>query len=183
MDAPTIRNDSPPRLSTAAIGSAILAFDSGVGVDADSFRLAAILNDALAAIVYTSGTTGFSKGVMLTRNSFISNLVYSQKNVFLFPGERFFSFLPLAHMFWRAFEFILPFSRGCHITFLGKIPATSVLFEAFATIRPSLVLTVPLVIEKIYYRQIRPMIGEGVPLAVTTKASRSRQAQLDELSL
>ena len=123
-----------------------------------AFRLAPVPNDALAAIVYTSGTTGFSKGVMLTHNVFISNLVYSQKNVFLFPGDTILSFLPLAHMFGCAFEFIFPFSRGCHITFLGRIPSTGLLIEAFAAIKPRLVLTVPLVIEKIYYKQISPLL-------------------------
>lgn len=125
----------------------------------EAFGFGAVPNEALAAIVYTSGTTGFSKGVMLTHNVFISNLVYSQKNVFLFPGDTILSFLPLAHMFGCAFEFIFPFSRGCHITFLGRIPSTSLLIEAFATIKPRLVLTVPLVIEKIYYKQLQPLLS------------------------
>ena len=125
----------------------------------EAFGFGPVPNEALAAIVYTSGTTGFSKGVMLTHNVFISNLVYSQKNVFLFPGDTILSFLPLAHMFGCAFEFIFPFSRGCHITFLGRIPSTSLLIEAFATVKPRLVLTVPLVIEKIYYKQLQPLLS------------------------
>ena len=125
----------------------------------EAFGFGQVPNEALAAIVYTSGTTGFSKGVMLTHNVFISNLVYSQKNVFLFPGDTILSFLPLAHMFGCAFEFVFPFSRGCHITFLGRIPSTSLLIEAFATVKPRLVLTVPLVIEKIYYKQLAPLLA------------------------
>ena len=125
----------------------------------ESFSFRAVPNEDLAAIVYTSGTTGFSKGVMLTHNNFISNLVYSQKNVFLYPGDTILSFLPLAHMFGCAFEFIFPFSRGCHITFLSKVPSTSILIEAFSAVKPRLVLTVPLVIEKIYYKQVRPMLS------------------------
>ena len=127
-------------------------------LEAERFGFRPVPNEDLAAIVYTSGTTGFSKGVMLTHNVFISNLVYSQKNVFLYPGDTILSFLPLAHMFGCAFEFIFPFSRGCHITFLGKLPTTSLLVESFSEIRPRLVLTVPLVIEKIYYKQIRPLL-------------------------
>lgn len=116
-------------------------------------------NEDLAAIVYTSGTTGFSKGVMLTHNIFISNVVYSQKNVHLFPGDTILSFLPMAHMFGCAFEFVFPFTRGCHISFLSKVPSTSILIEAFSAVKPRLVLTVPLVIEKIYYKQVRPMLS------------------------
>lgn len=116
-------------------------------------------NEALLSIVYTSGTTGFSKGVMLTHNNFISNLTYSWKNVYLYPGDPILSFLPLAHSFGCAFELVFPFSRGCHITFLNKVPSTSLLIEAFAKIKPRLILTVPLVIEKIYYKQVRPMLA------------------------
>jgi long-chain acyl-CoA synthetase len=125
----------------------------------ESFSFEAAPNEDLAAIVYTSGTTGFSKGVMLTHNIFISNVVYSQKNVYLFPGDTILSFLPLAHMFGCAFEFVFPFTRGCHITFLSKVPSTSILIEAFSAVKPRLVLTVPLVIEKIYYKQVRPMLS------------------------
>ena len=113
-------------------------------------------NEDLAAIVYTSGTTGFSKGVMMTHANIISNLVYAQDNVILKSGDTILSFLPLAHTFGNAFEFVFPFSRGCHITFLGRMPTTSLLIEAFAAIKPRMVLSVPLVIEKIYYKQIRP---------------------------
>jgi long-chain acyl-CoA synthetase len=125
----------------------------------EAFGFETVSNEELAAIVYTSGTTGFSKGVMLNHNIFISNVVYSQKNVHLFPGDTILSFLPLAHMFGCAFEFVFPFTRGCHITFLSKVPSTSVLIEAFSEIKPRLVLTVPLVIEKIYYKQVRPMLS------------------------
>jgi len=126
-----------------------------------AFSLCRPDGDDLQSIVYTSGTTGFSKGVMLTHTNIISNLVYAQDNVKLKGGDTILSFLPLAHCFGQAFEFIFPFSRGCHITFLGKIPATKVLIDAFAEVKPRMVLSVPLVIEKIYYKQIKPMLSKG----------------------
>ena len=124
----------------------------------ESFRFAEIPGSELAAIVYTSGTTGFSKGVMLSHENFISNLVYAQKMMPLKKGDTILSFLPLAHMFGNAFEFVFPFSVGCHITFLGKMPTTNVLIEAFSAVKPRMILSVPLIIEKIYYKQIKPMI-------------------------
>ncbi len=130
-------------------------------LDPLKFSLTHIGGDAVESIVYTSGTTGFSKGVMLNHTNIISNLVYAQANVALDCGDTILSFLPLAHSFGNAFEFIFPFSRGCHITFLGKAPTTKVLIDAFAQIKPRMVLSVPIVIEKIYYKQIRPMLESG----------------------
>jgi long-chain acyl-CoA synthetase len=123
-----------------------------------AFSLAKVADPELAAIVYTSGTTGFSKGVMLTHGNFRSNLQYARKMMPLKRGDTILSFLPLAHMFGNAFEFIFPFSVGCHITFLGKMPTTNVLIEAFAAVKPRMILSVPLIIEKIYYKQIRPLL-------------------------
>jgi long-chain acyl-CoA synthetase len=122
------------------------------------FGFPPILAKELAAIVYTSGTTGFSKGVMLTHGNFRSNLEYARKMMPLKRGDTILSFLPLAHMFGNAFEFIFPFSIGCHITFLGKMPTTNILIEAFAAVKPRMILSVPLIIEKIYYKQIRPLL-------------------------
>jgi long-chain acyl-CoA synthetase len=131
------------------------------------FSFEPVSGDELAAIVYTSGTTGFSKGVMLSHGNIISNLVYARENVSLKPRDAILSFLPLAHSFGNAFEFIFPFSRGCHITFLGRTPTTSLLIEAFAAVRPRLILSVPLVIEKIYYKQIRPLLQSPKLKAMT----------------
>jgi long-chain acyl-CoA synthetase len=133
----------------------------------ETFTLEHIAGEKLAAIVYTSGTTGFSKGVMLTHENFISNLVYAQKMMPLKKGDTILSFLPLAHMFGNAFEFIFPFSVGCHITFLSKMPTTNILIEAFAQVKPRMILSVPLIIEKIYYKQIKPMI-ESQKLKILT---------------
>lgn len=114
--------------------------------------------DDLAAIVYTSGTTGFSKGVMLPFRSLNANIIYARNNMPLQPGDKIVSFLPIAHVFGCAFEFLFPFSSGCHITFLGKTPSPKIIIKAFSEIQPRLILSVPLVIEKIYNKQIKPVL-------------------------
>ncbi len=118
-------------------------------------------NGDLAVINYTSGTTGFSKGVVLNLNSLSANIRYAQQNMPLKSGDSIVSFLPLAHTYGCAFEFMFPFSLGCHITFLTKSPSPQVIIEAFGAIRPHLVLAVPLIIEKIYKKQILPAISKG----------------------
>jgi long-chain acyl-CoA synthetase len=133
------------------------------GISSGSFKLKSIPNDHLAVISYTSGTTGFSKGVMLNFNSLMANLWYAQNNMPLKPADKIVSFLPLAHSFGVAFEFLFPFSIGCHITFLTKTPAIPILLQAFGEIKPRLVLTVPLIVEKIYKNQIVPVISKGLP--------------------
>ncbi|MFO7895535.1 MAG: AMP-binding protein [Candidatus Cloacimonadales bacterium] len=120
-----------------------------------------IPNHELAALVYTSGTTGFSKGVMLLHNSLISNIVYAQANMPLQAKDTIVSFLPIAHVFGCAFEFLFPFCSGCHITFLDKVPSPRVIIQAFSEIKPRLILSVPLVIEKIYRKQIKPSLQKG----------------------
>jgi long-chain acyl-CoA synthetase len=118
-------------------------------------------NKELAALVYTSGTTGFSKGVMILHNALISNIVYAQANMPLEPKDTIVSFLPIAHVFGCAFEFLFPFCSGCHITFLDKVPSPRVIIQAFSEIKPRLILSVPLVIEKIYRKQIKPSLQKG----------------------
>ncbi len=119
-----------------------------------------ISNDSLAVISYTSGTTGFSKGVMLTHNSLAANVRFAQKNMPLEPGDPVVSFLPLAHTYGCAFEFLFPFTYGCHITILSKTPSPQIILQAFGEIKPRLILSVPLVIEKIYKKQILPVISK-----------------------
>lgn len=126
-----------------------------------SFSFKKIANDKLAAIVYTSGTTGFSKGVMLSHNSLIGNIVYAHEHMPLKAGERILSFLPLAHAYGCAFEFLFPFTLGCHITFLTKLPSPKIILKAFAEIKPHLILSVPLIIEKIYRKQVKPVLDKG----------------------
>ncbi|MBN2412954.1 AMP-binding protein [candidate division KSB1 bacterium] len=120
-----------------------------------------INNNRLAAIVYTSGTTGFSKGVMLSHNSLMANVKYAQDHMPLKAGNKILSFMPLAHSYGCAFEFLFPFTLGCHITFLSKTPSPKVIVKAFQDIKPHLILSVPLIIEKIYKKQIRPALNKG----------------------
>lgn len=119
-----------------------------------------IPNSDLFAIIYTSGTTGFSKGVMLTHNNITGNMVYSRTYMPLVPGDHILSFLPLAHAYGCAIEFLYPFTSGCHITFLGKMPTPQLLLKAFAEIQPRLILSVPLIIEKIFKKQIKPVLEQ-----------------------
>ena len=119
-----------------------------------------VTNEKLAVISYTSGTTGFTKGVMIHHNSLVANVVYANKHMPLSPGDDIVSFLPLAHAYGCAFEFLWPFTLGCHITFLTKTPSPQVILQAFGEIRPRLVLSVPLIIEKIYKKQVLPAINK-----------------------
>lgn len=119
-----------------------------------------ISNDKQAVLSYTSGTTGFTKGVMLSHNSLAANISYAHNNMPLKSSDKIVSFLPLAHTFGAAFEFLFPFTLGCHITILTKTPSPQIIMKAFQEIRPSLILSVPLVIEKIYKTQILPEINK-----------------------
>src|SRR5664280_2461417 len=126
--------------------------------DPEDFRVADVENARLAAIVYTSGTTGFSKGVMLPHRSLLANVVFAKANMPLEPGDTIVSFLPLAHAFGCAFEFLFPFASGCAITFLAQTPSPKIILDAFGAIRPRLILSVPLVIEKIYAKRLAPVL-------------------------
>jgi long-chain acyl-CoA synthetase len=126
----------------------------------EDIKFSDISNDKLAVISYTGGTTGFSKGVMLSHNSLAANIRYAQNNMPLKPGDPVVSFLPLAHTYGCAFEFLFPFTFGCHITILTKTPSPQILIQAFKEIRPRLILSVPLVIEKIYKKQLLPVISK-----------------------
>ncbi len=129
------------------------------GLSPESIHFEEIPNESLAVISYTSGTTGFTKGVMIHHNSLVANVVYANNNMPLEPGDAIVSFLPLAHAYGCAFEFLWPFTLGCHITFLTKTPSPQIILQAFKEIRPRLVLAVPLIIEKIYKKQILPVIS------------------------
>jgi long-chain acyl-CoA synthetase len=126
----------------------------------EQIKFSDITNDRLAVISYTSGTTGFSKGVMITHNSLAANIRYAQHNMPLESGDPVVSFLPLAHTFGCAFEFLFPFTIGCHITILTKTPSPQILIQAFKEIKPRLILSVPLVVEKIYKKQLLSVISK-----------------------
>ena len=110
--------------------------------------------DELAIINYTSGTSGFSKGVMLPHRSLWSNMVFGKEVMPLKPGDNMVSILPLAHAYGAAFEFLFPFTVGCHIHFLTRTPSPKIILDAFAELRPRVVLSVPLIIEKIYRKNV-----------------------------
>ena len=121
-----------------------------------------IPGDALMEINYTSGTTGFSKGVMITGNNLCGNLVYGINSKLHYRGSRALSFLPLAHAYGCAFDMLTPLAVGSHITLLGRIPSPKILVKAMQEIKPNLVICVPLVLEKIYSKMIVPMISRGM---------------------
>ncbi len=131
------------------------------GISSTSFHLPEVGNENMAVLSYTSGTTGFTKGVMLTHNNLVANVIYANKNMPLEPGDKIVSFLPLAHAYGCAFEFLWPFNLGCHVTFLTKTPSPQIILKAFAEIKPRLVLAVPLILEKIYKKQILPVINKS----------------------
>lgn len=113
----------------------------------------------LALINYTSGSTGNSKGVMLTHGNLWGNIGFALSKIdFMQPGDGMLSMLPLAHMYGLVFEFLFPFCIGCHITFLGRVPSPKVVMQAFSVVRPKLVITVPLVIEKIVKGKVFPAL-------------------------
>lgn len=113
----------------------------------------------MALINYTSGSTGNPKGVMLSYKNLWSNVMFGLDRIdFLKAGDSMVSMLPLAHMYGLVFEFLFPFCRGCHITFLGRVPSPNVVLKAFAACKPKLVITVPLVIEKIVRSKVFPAL-------------------------
>ncbi len=116
--------------------------------------------DAVAEINYTSGTTGFSKGVMLTYNNLCGNVVYGLRSKLHYPGSRSLGFLPLAHAYGCAFDMLAPLAAGSHVTVFGKMPTPKLLIKAMQEVRPTLILSVPLVLEKIYKKQLLPIISK-----------------------
>ena len=118
--------------------------------------------DALSVINYTSGSTGSPKGVMLKGRSLSNNVEIGMHVLPVDPGQRLVSMLPLAHMFGQVCEFLYPLCCGTHIYFLTKTPTPSILLKALQEVKPYLVVTVPLVIEKIYKKNINPLISKKV---------------------
>ena len=126
--------------------------------DIDYFEPA---DDRLALINYTSGSTGMSKGVMLTYGNLWSNVQFCIDGLdFLLPGDGLVCMLPLAHMFGLMVELLHPFVKGCHVSFLTRTPSPRVIMEAFARVKPKLIVTVPLIIEKIIRTRVFPMLDK-----------------------
>lgn len=129
-------------------------------IQSTDLNIAEIPNDHLAVLSYTSGTSGFTKGVMLAHNSLAANIRYAQNNMPLKAGDQIVSLLPLAHTFGCAFEFLFPFTLGCHVTILTKTPSPQIIMKAFQEIKPALILSVPLIIEKIYKNKLLPVLSK-----------------------
>ena len=114
--------------------------------------------EELVIINYTSGTTGYSKGVMLPYRSLWSNTKFAFEVLELEAGDKIVSMLPMAHMYGLAFEFLYEFSVGCHIYFLTRMPSPKIIFQAFEEVKPSLIVAVPLIIEKIIKKSVLPKL-------------------------
>jgi len=136
------------------------AINTPLNLSADKFILPGLFIDDPCIISYTSGTTGFAKGVILSVRNIFSNIVYGREKIPLEKGSNILSFLPLAHVFGLMFDFLYPVTFGCHITFLSKIPSPKIIVAAFNEVKPRLILSVPLVIEKIYFKQIYPKLNK-----------------------
>ncbi len=117
-----------------------------------------IHNETVICLNYTSGTTGFSKGVMLTANNYSGNILFAQRLNLLFRGEKVVAFLPMAQAYGCAFDFLYSLSAGVHIHLLGKNISSQALMDAFLKVKPNLIITVPLIMEKIYQKRIQPII-------------------------
>ena len=118
--------------------------------------------EELAVINYTSGTTSYSKGVMLPYRSLWSNTAFAFEVLPLKAGDKIISMLPMAHMYGLAFEFLYEFSAGCQIYFLTRMPSPKIIFQAFSEVKPHLVVAVPLIIEKIIKKNILPRVDNKI---------------------
>ncbi len=156
------------------------------GFSADDIRYPEVPNDQLILLNYTSGTTGFSKGVMLTCNNLTGNVQFTIEQNIRLRRSRVLSFLPLAHAYGCAFDMLLSLAVGAHMTLLGKTPSPKILIEAMAEVRPQVICCVPLILEKICRKQIFPRLGTGfmrialrLPLIDTQIYAKIRQRLLE----
>ena len=126
--------------------------------------------EELALINYTSGTTGFSKGVMIPYRAMWSNLDFANQvlDKHLHPGDNTISILPMAHMYGMAFEFVKEFMSGCHIFYLTRIPSPAVVAQAFRDIKPVIIIAVPLIIEKIIRKKVFPKVSPAIRVMMST---------------
>lgn len=130
--------------------------------------------DALAYISYTSGTTSFSKGVMVPYRSLWSNVRFAQDNMPLQPGDGHVCMLPMAHAFGLLFSFLFEFTKGCHVYFLTRTPSPKIIFQAYREVKPSLIISVPLVIEKVIKKNVMPKLSTR-PMQLALKIPFVRQ--------
>ena len=145
------------------------------GFSVNDIKYPEIPNDEVILLNYTSGTTGYSKGVMLTVNNLTGNVSFARGMVNTQTGTHYFrkggrtlSFLPLAHAYGCAFDFLSPLAVGGHITLLGKIPSPKILLEAMSVVKPTIICCVPMILEKVYRKQVMPMLEKG-PMSIAVK--------------
>ena len=145
------------------------------GFSADDIKYPDIPNDQMVLLNYTSGTTGYSKGVMLTVNNLTGNVLVAKnaRNTqtgthYFVRGGRTLSSLPLAHAYGCAFDFLSPLAVGGHVTLLGKNPSPKILIEAMQMVKPTVICCVPLILEKIYRKQVLPLLEKG-PMSIAMK--------------
>lgn len=145
------------------------------GFSADDIKFEDVANDEVCLLNYTSGTTGSSKGVMLTVNNLTGNVVFAKEMInpetnehFFRKGGRTLSFLPLAHAYGCTFDFLATLACGAHITLLGRIPSPKILVEAMKIVRPNIICSVPLILEKVYRKSILPMLEKG-PMSIAMR--------------
>lgn len=156
------------------------------GFSKEDIKYAELDNDKIVELNYTSGTTGFSKGVMLTGNNLAGNVTYARTLDLLFRGDRELCFLPLAHAYSCAFNLLVPMAFGVHVYLLGKTPSPKILLKAFEEVKPNLILTVPLILEKIYKKMILPQLSKttmrlalNIPLLDTRIYGQIRKKLVD----
>ncbi|MDH8702472.1 long-chain acyl-CoA synthetase [Dysgonomonadaceae bacterium PH5-43] len=130
------------------------------GFSPSDIKYTDLSDDKVLVLNYTSGTTGFSKGVMITGGNLSGNMTFAREEIDLKVGDKMLSFLPLAHTYGSAFEFLYSLSAGCNITLLGKTPSPKILLKAFEEVKPALIISVPLILEKIYKKMILPILGK-----------------------
>lgn len=145
------------------------------GFTVNDIKYADVPNEQMILLNYTSGTTGSSKGVMLTVNNLTGNMVFARDMInpetgkkYFYAGGRTLSFLPLAHAYGCAFDFLAQLMCGGHVTLLGKMPSPKILVNAMQSVKPTVICSVPLVLEKVYRKMIMPMLEKG-PMSIAMK--------------
>ena len=145
------------------------------GFAVEYIKYADVPNEQMILLNYTSGTTGSSKGVMLSVNNLTGNAVFARDMVnpetgsrYFYAGGRSLSFLPLAHAYGCAFDFLAQLVVGGHVTLLGRMPSPKILVDAMQNVKPTIVCSVPLILEKVYRKMIMPMLEQG-PMSIAMK--------------
>lgn len=158
------------------------------GFDKKDIQYPSVSNDDVVLLSYTSGTSGFSKGVMATANNLIANIQFGCDSRLLTRGDRMLCFLPNAHAYSCAFNFLLPQVEGTHVYILGSKPTPRILTKALQDVKPILILSVPLILEKIYKSVLQPKLKDkkiklvlSVPIVRSKVKAKFRQSLIDAL--